>query len=95
VRLRTLAENSRLNNAKVFGDESSPFGGIGRNGVVDTKETVQQDLRLPGDAYALANDKIYNLNGSRKVDGKSMIDSHGDVTNPAVTWAFASLVAST
>ncbi len=84
-----------LNNARAFGDENSPFGGIGRNGVLDTAEAVGGDLHVPGDAYSFLSGKIHNLDGSRQVDGKSLIDSHGDVTNPAVTWAFASLVAGT
>ena len=84
-----------LNNARAFGDEKSPFGGIGRNGVLDTAEAVQGDLHDPGDAYTFSNGKIQNLNGSRQVNGKPLIDSHGDVTNAAVTWAFASLVAGT
>jgi len=82
-----------LNNARAFGDENSPFGGIGRNGVLDTAEAVRQELNLPGVAYAFSNDKIHNLDGSRSVDGKALIGSHGDVTNSAVAWAFASLVA--
>lgn len=84
-----------LNNSRAFGDESSPFGGIGRNGVLDVPEAVNEDLMLPGQAYVFSPTKIHNLNGSRLVDGKPLIGSHGDVTNPAVTWAFASLVATT
>ena len=83
-----------LNNAKSFGDEKSPFGGIGRNGVLDTPEAMKADLNEPGTPYQFQNDKIHNLNGSRNVGGKPLIGSHGDVTNAAVTWAFASLVAS-
>ena len=82
-----------LNNARAIGDEKSRFGGIGRNGVLDTREAVKADLNVPGVAYQFVPGKIHNLNGSRKVDGKALIDSHGDVTNAAVTWAFASLVA--
>ncbi len=84
-----------LNNARAIGDENSPFGGIGRNGVLDTAETVKQPLNLPGVAYTFSKGKIHNLDGSRAVDGKPLIGSHGDVTNPAITWAFASLVAGT
>ena len=40
-----------MNNAKKFGDEKSPFGGIGRNGVLDTPEAVKADLNEPGTAY--------------------------------------------
>lgn len=84
-----------LNNACALGDENSPFGGIGRNGVLDTTEAVRQELNVAGVPYVFTSGTIHNLNGSRKVQGKPLIDSHGDVTNPAVTWAFASLVACT
>jgi hypothetical protein len=84
-----------LNRAQAFGDEHSPFGGIGRNGVLDTTDATKEDLHVPNDAYTFSGSKIRNLNGSKIVNGKPLIDSHGDVTNPAVTWAFASLVAIT
>lgn len=83
-----------LNNARAIGDENSRFGGIGRNGVLDTQEAVKADLNIPGAPYQFENDKIHNLNGSRSVEGRPLIGSHGDITNAAVTWAFASLVAS-
>jgi hypothetical protein len=84
-----------LNNARAIGDENSPFGGIGRNGVLDLVEAARLDLNEAGVAYTFDSDKkIHNLNGSRKVKGVSLIDSHGDVTSPAITWAFASLLAS-
>ena len=84
-----------LNNARAIGDENSPFGGIGRNGVLDAAEAERLDVNDAGVAYTFAADKkIHNLNGSRKVNGVAIIDSHGDVTSPAITWAFASLVAS-
>lgn len=86
--------NSRGMNARGIGDETSPFGGIGRNGVLDAAEAEQLDLNDAGVPYAFAAGRIHNLNGSRKVNGVSIIDSHGDVTSPAITWAFASLVAS-
>jgi hypothetical protein len=77
-----------LNNARAFGDDSSQFGGIGRNGVLDTPEVVTFTLLKPGQAYTLDPTKISTL------DGSTGISSHGDVANPAVTWAFASLLAS-
>jgi len=84
-----------LNNAKAIGDENSPFGGIGRNGVLDVAEAEGLELNEAGVAYTFAGDKkIHNLNGSRKIGGVAIIDSHGDVTSPAITWAFATLVAS-
>jgi hypothetical protein len=41
----------------------------------------------------LGSGKVRNLNG-RTVNDVALIGSHGDVTSPAITWAFASLVAS-
>ncbi|HNY41366.1 MAG TPA: hypothetical protein PKJ41_13275 [Bryobacteraceae bacterium] len=82
-----------LNNAKALGDENSQFGGIGRNGVLDAPESVQLDLQLAGQPYTFQSGKIYNLDGSREASGKKLIDSHGDVRNANVTWAFASLLA--
>lgn len=90
----TAMAAASLNNARKFGDDKSPFGGIGRNGVLDTAEAVKGDLNVAGTAYQFANDKVHNLDGSRSIDGTPLIGSHGDVTNAAVTWAFASLVAS-
>lgn len=83
-----------LNNARAIGDENSPFGGIGRNGVLDTADAEQLDLHADGVAYTFVSGKIHNLNGSRKVQDVPLIAGHGDVTSPAITWAFASLVAS-
>ena len=83
------------NNARAIGDHNSPFGGIGRNGVLDTRETKQLELNTAGVAYNFDAGWIYNLNGSRKTGDAFLINSHGDVTSPAITWAFASLVATT
>lgn len=82
-----------LNNAKAVGDENSKFGGIGRNGVLDAPESVELDLQTAGQPYNFQPGKIYNLDGSKEVGGRKLIDSHGDVRNANVTWAFASLLA--
>lgn len=82
------------NNAAAFGDDKSQYGGIGRNGVLDTPEVVRQDLEKAGTAYRFDAAKITTLNGSVKDAGKARIQSHGDITNANVTWAFASLLAS-
>ena len=89
----TAMAAASLNNARAFGDAKSPFGGIGRNGVLGAPNTVNLDLKLPGQAYTLSAGRVINLNGSVKNDGKPLIGNHGDVRNAAVTWAFASLVA--
>jgi hypothetical protein len=111
VRLPILATHSRhdavvgfaytsmaaisLNNSKAIGDENSQFGGVGRNGVLKTPESVKRDLLIEGNAYSFPPDHLYNLDGSRIVDGVKLIKSHGDVRNKNVTWAFASLLALT
>jgi hypothetical protein len=82
-----------LNNSKAIGDENSRFGGVGRNGVLDTPETAGLDLKLAGEPYPFVPGKLYNLDGSRAVNGVNLIKDHGDVRNKHITWAFASLLA--
>jgi hypothetical protein len=84
-----------LNNSKAIGDENSRFGGVGRNGVLDTPETVGLDLKLAGEPYSFVPGKLYNLDGSRAENGANLIKDHGDVRNKHITWAFASLLAMT
>jgi len=83
-----------LNNSMAIGDEHSPFGGIGRNGILDMPETEQRELNVAGVAYSFAAGKVYNLDGSRTINGVPVVAAHGDVTSPAITWAFASAVAA-
>jgi len=66
------------------------FGGIGRNGPLKTAEVANFPLNAPGTAYGYKADVINNLDGSG-----GLIKDHGDVTNDAVTYAFASIVAGT
>jgi hypothetical protein len=83
---------SRLagDNSKAIGDAHDEFGGIGRNGAQNCDVGVADVLHLPGTAYKLPVNKIVSLDGS---DG--LIMNHSDVTNPNVTYAFASVVAQT
>ena len=84
--------SSRLSgdNSRQIGDANDEFGGIGRNGALKTAEVTQSPLHKPGTAYNYALGVINNLDGSG-----GLITSHGDVTNPAVTYAFASALART
>jgi hypothetical protein len=84
--------SSRLagDNSREIGDASDEFGGIGRNGPLKTAEVVQSTLHAPGKAYDYKLGVINNLDGSG-----GLIKNHGDVTNEAVTYAFASAVART
>ena len=89
---KVYAVASRLagDNAKAIGDADDPFGGIGRNGSQKTQESVQDVLHEVGQPYDFAAAKVTNLDGSA-----NLITNHGDVTNPRITYAFASAVAQT
>jgi hypothetical protein len=76
--------------SRELGDASDPFGGIGRNGSQRTPEAVTGRLQAPGGSYTFAPGVLTNLDGSG-----GLIKDHGDVTNEAVTYAFASAVALT
>ena len=86
------AITSRLagDNVKGIGDAHDLFGGIGRNGTQRTAEAVTDVLHTPGTPYTFPANVVNNLDGSG-----GLIKDHGDVTNPAVTYAFASAVART
>ena len=77
-------------NSRGIGDASDEFGGIGRNGPLKTTEVATSPLRKPGMKYEYKPNIINNLDGSG-----GLIKDHGDVTNEAVTYAFASAVAHT
>jgi hypothetical protein len=83
---------SRLagDNTREIGDAKDQFGGIGRNGPLMTKEVTTSVLRSSGTAYDYKVGIINNLDGSG-----GLITNHGDVTNAAVTFAFASAIART
>jgi hypothetical protein len=79
-----------LDNTREIGDASDEFGGIGRNGPLKTEEVVTTKLHKAGAGYDYKTDVINNLDGSG-----GLIKDHGDVTNDAITYAFASAVART
>ena len=83
---------SRLafDNTREIGDANDEYGGIGRNGPLKTVEVVTGPLHEPGTPYSYQADVINNLDGSG-----GPIKDHSDVTNAAVTYAFASAVART
>jgi hypothetical protein len=83
---------SRLagDTTEAIGDAGDPFGGIGRNGSLKTQEAVSDVLHEVGQAYNFTTNKVTSLDGSA-----NLITSHGDVTNPRITYAFASAVAQT
>lgn len=83
---------SRLagDNTREIGDASDEFGGIGRNGALKTAEAATDRLHAAGTAYDYKTGVINNLDGSG-----GLIKDHSDVTNDAITYAFASAVAQT
>ena len=89
---KVYAVASRLaaDRTRALGDAEDPFGGIGRNGSQRTPEAVSGRLQTPGGAYDFAPGVLTNLDGSG-----GLIKDHSDVTNEAVTYAFASAVART
>jgi hypothetical protein len=84
-----LASRVARDNVKALGDANDEFGGIGRNGTQNLPSSLREELHQSGTGYDLQNGLVLNLDGSR-----NLIKSHGDVTNPEVTWAVASVVAS-
>lgn len=90
---RVYAIASRLadDNTKAVGDENDKYGGIGRNGTQRTTEATREVLHKAGTAYApFRTGVVHNLDGSG-----GLIKDHGDVRNPDVTYAFASVVHQT
>jgi hypothetical protein len=83
---------SRLagDNTREIGDASDEYGGIGRNGPLKTTEVATARLQAPGAAYEYQANVINSLDGSG-----GLIKDHSDVTNEAITYAFASAVART
>jgi len=87
-----LASRIALDNVKAIGDGNDPYGGIGRNGAIKTAESTFGKLQAagaPDGAYQFKLGVVNCLDGSG-----GLIKDHGDVTNPAVTYAFASSVMS-
>jgi hypothetical protein len=83
---------SRLarDNTREIGDARDEFGGIGRNGPLKTSEVATSRLNNAGTPYDFKDRVINNLDGSG-----GLIKDHSDVTNEAITYAFASVVART
>ena len=81
-------------NTQKFGDKNSQFGGIGANGAqdMDAAEVLTETLHAAGTPYPnmAKTGLVLCLDGS-----DNLITSHGDITNPNVTYAFASAVART
>lgn len=81
-----LAERIVRNDTRAIGDKTDRYGGIGRNGAQATPECVEVPLGGPGSAYTFDRGGLYCLNGC------GLIQGHGDIARPEITWAFASAV---
>jgi hypothetical protein len=89
------AVSSRLatDSTQAVGDADDEFGGIGRNGA---QRTVESSFQLIKPASTLHAPYIFRTGVVNCIDGSGgLIKDHSDVTNPDVTYAFASAVAST
>jgi hypothetical protein len=84
-----LASRLGGQNAAALGDENDAYGGIGRNGAVNTPEAVKGMLLAANAAYGFAGGSIYNLNAD------AFISDHSDICGPQVAWALASGIATT
>jgi hypothetical protein len=87
-----LASRLAHDNTEALGDENDEFGGIGRNGSQNFPAARRIDLSVASAAYvpSFPAGVLTNLNGSG-----GLIQDHGDVTNPAVTWAVACAIECT
>ncbi len=85
-----VASRLASDSVQEVGDANDPYGGIGRNGAQKTAEAVSGVLHSVGAPYQFQIPKINCLDGSG-----GLIKNHGDVTNPFVTYAFASVVSKT
>lgn len=81
---------SRLmgDDAASAGGAGDRFGGIGRNGALDTPEAIDGTLHPTGEPYLFAAGRVYNLNA----DG--LILDHGAIRIPEVAYAILSAIAT-
>ncbi|MEO5817845.1 MAG: hypothetical protein ABIT20_21425 [Gemmatimonadaceae bacterium] len=89
----TYSVASRLakDNVKSVGDRNDVYGGIGRNGAIDCDVAVEKTLHPAGTAYDdIEIGKVMCYDGS-----DNLINNHSDITNPAVTYLFASALTHT
>jgi hypothetical protein len=88
-----LASRINQDDRLALGDKNDRFGAIGRNGAQEMEDTevdaAQTNLRPATDPqpYQFKQPVIYNLNGD------TLINGHGDVTNEAIVSAVLSAVA--
>ncbi|MBU4464588.1 MAG: hypothetical protein KKH75_01950 [Actinobacteria bacterium] len=71
-----------------LGDESDPYGGIGRNGALKTPGNIMAQLLDVGGTYSLAQRQIWSLNGDAFISG------HSDITGPQVAYAVLTAITT-
>ena len=83
-----LASRIAGQNAAALGDQNDPYGGMGRNGAQNTKETDNRfTLGLPGTPYSFEKGKIHNISSD-------LIQDHSDVRRIEVAYAVLSAAGS-
>ncbi|MGH3684372.1 MAG: hypothetical protein ACRDRE_15430 [Pseudonocardiaceae bacterium] len=74
--------------AAALGDASDIYGGLGRNGALNTPEALSGELLDVDEVYSFQHGTVHNLLADR------FIHSHSDVTGPQVGLALRSAVAA-
>lgn len=69
-----------------LGDRNDPYGGLGRNGTVHTREAVDGFLLPAGSRYTLTPGRVYNLVAD------DFIADHGDVANDETAYVVLAAV---
>ncbi len=83
-----LASMLARQDAAGVGDESSRWGGMGRNGAVKTPEAVAGELLGVDDTYTFTSGRIHNLRADR------FVRDHGDVAGGEVAHGILAAIAS-
>ena len=79
-------------NASALGDQTSDYGGIGRNGAQKTPEAQDGNLIPAGGTYRFVAGRLHNLNARNSAG--DLIRNHGDVGNRDVAYAVLSAIAA-
>ncbi len=83
-----VASRLSRDSLQAIGDATDPYGGIGHNGAQRTPESAAETLHQASQPYqSLPRVYVTCLDGSA-----GLITSHGDITNPHVTYAIASAI---
>jgi hypothetical protein len=76
-----LASRIAGQNAAAFGDQSDPYGGMGRNGAQNTAEADDvSTMGLPGTTYKFTPGRVHNILAD-------VIQDHSDIRRIEVAYA--------